>query len=97
MSWQQEGVHVGCVSLLPESELSANLLCEWFLEYIFTMIATPSGRVPVVYLVLYPYSFMGLGGRPLCLRRTMSGSTERMASEIGVCYSSSRDSLIVQV
>ena len=64
MSWQQEGVHVGCVSLLTE------------------MIATPSWRVPVVYLVLYPYSFMGLGGRPVWLRRTMSGSIERMASEI---------------
>ena len=52
------------------------------LRVFFTMIATPSWRVPVVYLVLYPYSFMGLGGRPVWLRRTMSGSIERMASEI---------------
>ena len=63
------------------SGLRASLLCAC-LGVFLTMIATPSWGVPVVYLVVYPQNFVGLGGRPVWLRRTMSGSIECIINEI---------------
>lgn len=48
---------------------------------VLTRIATPSYGVSRVVTVVYPCCF-SVGGRPVWLRRTTSGSSVRRASEI---------------